>query len=345
MMDAFRTEALQVLVVDDSSFDRKLLCKKLRDWHYAVREARDGAEAEAILQSYVPRIVITDLSMPKVCGRELIKSIRSGRLQYAYIIVLSGFADKKSIAEALRLGADDYLVKPFHPEELRTRMLAGARLLRMQSQDLLVLAMAKLTEYRSRETGFHLERVQHNTQALAEEYARGRPGSLSLDWIERIASLSVLHDIGKVAIPDSVLGKPGKLTESEFEAMKNHTSIGGRILEEIYERTGSRELGIARDIVTHHHERYDGRGYPDGLAGEEIPLAARIVSLADVYDALRSCRVYKPSFSHDEACRIITEERGRQFDPLLVDAFLNIRDVFDHIHTEYADHQEESPGG
>ena len=163
-------------------------------------------------------------------------------------------------------------------------------------------------------------------------------GSITAQYISLVVTLSSLHDIGKVAIPDAILHKPGKLTDGEFSVMKSHTTIGGQLLDEIYQSTGAAQLRIARDIVLYHHERFDGTGYPHGLAGEKIPLSARLVALADVYDALTSKRCYKAAFSHERAQDIIISEKGRHFDPLLVDCFERRHEDFQSVARQYREH-------
>ncbi len=327
----------RILVAEDSLFERKLLLRKIQKWGYFVEITQDGEAALKAFRRTFPDMVITDLSMPLVSGMEFIRRIRRESLRYVYIIVLSGTSEKTHVVGALESGADDYLVKPFHPEELRTRILAGTRLLRLQSQNLLLEGMAKLVDYRSQETGNHLERVRESTLVLGETYASLTEQPASREWIELVASMSVLHDVGKVGIPDGILNKPGRLTEDEIKTMRTHPAIGGAMLEELFQKTGFPQLEIARNIVLYHHEHYDGSGYPRGLRGEEIPLPARIVAVADVYDALRSQRPYKVAMSHEECVRRILRERGKQFDPQIVEAFSLCKDRLDDIHKQFAD--------
>ena len=328
------SELNSILIIDDADFDRQLLAKKVSAWNYRVHSADNGMAGLKILESHSPDLVITDLQMPIMDGLEFIKAARRLDFRYTYIIVLSSSNDKKSIVQALAAGADDYLTKPFHPEELKTRIQAAQRILRLQSQDLLILSMAKLADFRSKETGFHLERVQYFTKILAVEYMEHH-GEINPQYISLLQTLSSLHDIGKVAIPDAVLNKPGQLTNEEFSIMKNHTRIGGQLLDDIYQNTGAEQLRVARDIVLYHHERYDGAGYPQGLSGENIPLSARIVGLADVYDALTSQRCYKAALSHEKACDIILSEKGKHFDPLLVDCFERRQEDFQAVADQY----------
>ncbi len=309
-----------ILVVEDSKFQRHTLTRQLQEWGYDVMEASDGVSGLNLFEQHSPNLVITDLNMPNMDGFQLVRAIRDNEVHYTYILVISGLKDKESIVAAIAAGADDYIVKPFYSGELEVRLNSAERILRLQSQDMLIFAMAQLADYRSRETGNHLKRVQHFSRILAEDLGKNDYSELNKARATVIESLSCLHDIGKVAIPDSILNKPGKLTKLEFSIMKEHSHIGGRLIEDVYHKTGSEHLGVAKDIVMHHHEKWDGTGYPDGIKGLDIPLAARIVALADVFDALATERCYKPAFSKEQCRSIILKEEGRHFDPSIVAA-------------------------
>ena len=242
-------------------------------------------------------------------GRMRLSVFRSARYIYAQVI-------------------DDRTGTTLAPEELLVRLSAADRVLRLQSQERLIYAMARMADYRSPETGYHLERVRQYTRLLATDLSQNDYPELTPMHINHILALSPLHDIGKVAIPDDILHKPGKLTREEFETMKAHVSIGGALLDEVYEETGSELIRVARDIVLYHHERWDGKGYPEGRAGVQIPLPARIVALADVYDALTSDRCYKQAYERETSKQIIVDERGRHFDPAVVNAFLRNEEAF-----------------
>jgi len=200
-----------------------------------------------------------------------------------------------------------------------------------------ILGLAKLAEYRDEDTGRHLERIREYARILAEELARQDRyrDSITAEYIEDLYHSSILHDIGKVGIADAILLKPGRLTADEYEIMKTHAVLGGKTLSAVHAHMkGHSFLTIGKEIAYHHHERWDGSGYPDGLAGEAIPLAARIVSVADVYDALTSKRCYKEAFSHEKAVEIIVSEKGRAFDPMLVEAFIAHTADFKGIYLE-----------
>jgi len=203
-----------------------------------------------------------------------------------------------------------------------------------------ILGLAKLAEYRDQNTGSHLERIREYSRVIAEEMAK-KPGFakyITDDYIEDIFNSSILHDIGKVGIPDAILQKPSNLTSDEFEVMKTHATLGGEAIEAIENRTeGQSFLTIGKEIAYHHHEKWDGSGYPDGFKEKSIPLSARIIALADVYDALTSKRAYKEAFVHQDALDIITRLKGTQFDPDVVDAFLAVENEFQHISNKFKD--------
>ncbi len=326
----------RILVVEDSKFQRNTLVRQLRDWQYEVLEAVNGEEGLKLFLEHSPPLIITDLHMPRMDGYSLVKAVRESEVNYTYIIVISGIQEKESIVAALGAGADDYLTKPFHPGELEVRLASAERIFRLQSQDLLIFSLAQLADYRSRETGNHIRRVQHYTRLLAQALAPVEPW-LNPARIQLLESMSVLHDIGKVAIPDAILNKPGKLSKLEYSIMRKHATIGGNLLKGIYEKVGAEPLRVATEIVLHHHERFDGEGYPHRLAGLEIPLPARLVALGDVYDALSCKRCYKDAFAQEKCREIILSERGKHFDPILVDIFESLEQEFWAIRQEYGE--------
>jgi len=329
----------KILIVDDEISHRMLLRFQLQKENFLVYEAENGQEAMDVLSEHVDiRIILTDINMPLVNGFNLIKKIRKDKLSYRYIIVLTSSGSKDSLVRALTLGADDYLTKPVLPAELHLRIGGGIRLLRLESQDELILAMAKLAEYRSNETGYHLERVERYTRILAMDIAEKHPQlGVTTGMAVEISRVSRLHDIGKVAIEDKILCKPGKLTPEEFAMMKDHTRIGGRIIKEIYDKKKSFYLQLAYEVTMYHHEKFNGKGYPEGLKEDNIPISARITALADMYDALVGERYYKHAFSHETAKQIIVDERGSHLDPLVVDSFLRNEDIWVTIHDKYRD--------
>lgn len=327
----------KVLVIDDDATQRMIIRAHLETDGYQVREAENGRDGLKLLDTEPDiRLVITDLVMPEVDGFGVITHTRKTEFRYTYIIVLTSQEDKASLVKAFQLGADDFLTKPVFPDELKLRIKGGERLINLEIKDELIFSMAKLAEYRSLETGYHLERVTQYTKLLGRDIIQHHPElDLGLNYADELSRVSPLHDLGKVAIPDHILHKPGKLTTEEFEVMKKHTVIGGQLLKEIYDKTGSAYLFLAYEIALYHHEHWSGQGYPFGLSGESIPLSARIMMLADVYDALTSDRCYKSAYGHEEARKIILDSNGTQFCPIVMDAFLRQEDVFVAIKYRY----------
>jgi putative two-component system response regulator len=323
---------MRVLIAEDDLVSAELLQATLEEFGYEVTVANNGRDALHLLRTGRFRMAVSDWEMPEMSGLELCRRIRQRRWNgYIYIILLTSNGGVDNVVEGLNAGADDFLTKPFDPQELHMRLSVGRRILGLESRDLMIFALAKLSESRDSETGAHLERIREYCRMLGEELGRRNmfPNVIDGDFVELLYLTSPLHDIGKVGIPDSVLLKPGKLTPDEFNIMKQHTLIGARTLDAVVHLNPDAEyLSMARDIALTHHERFDGSGYPYGLAGETIPLPGRILALADVYDALTSKRVYKPAFSHDEARKLIVEGSGQHFDPRIVDAFLALEEDF-----------------
>lgn len=335
---------MKILIVDDDDITQCLVQNMLTDAGYDVVLAGDGKQALELLKEEPCRMVISDWEMPDINGLELCKSIREEYSStYIYVILLTCHKSAEDTVQGLSAGADDFISKPFNPAELLVRVRAGERILSLETRDMAILALAKLTESRDPETGAHLDRVRNYCRVIATHlYKKNHfPGELNPGFIRLIYLTSPLHDIGKVGIPDCVLLKPGRLSDEEFDIMKAHTTIGAETL-----RAACREfpsaafLQMASDIAMYHHERYDGNGYPEGLSQEEIPLSSRIVALADVYDALTSKRVYKEAYSHEVAQKIITENSGTQFDPIVVEAFLQNLEAFQTIKKQYQDEEE-----
>jgi putative two-component system response regulator len=327
---------MHVLIADDDSTMLSLLECALVEYGYTVHSARNGLEALGILRRGECRLVITDWVMPRMDGLELCRAIRSGDFfGYVYIILLTARDSHDDTIEGLSAGADDFVVKPFDPAELKMRIRAGERVLSLETRDVALFAMAKLAESRDPETGAHLERVRSFSRILAQNLSRKERFRETVDaeFIRLVYQTSPLHDMGKLAIPDTVLLKPGRLSDREFHIMKSHTTLGAQTLDAALERfPEARFLQMAREIVACHHERYDGTGYPGGLSGEDIPLSARIVALADVYDALTSRRVYKEAFAHEVARSIIESESGSHFDRDIVEVFMENEHLFAEIH-------------
>lgn len=353
---ATASEVIVVLLVDDQAITGKILGKMLGgpgEKDIAFHFCADAAKAVEMAATLNPSVILQDLVMPGVDGLDLIAAYRRQEVtRQTPLIVLSSDEDPVTKAEAFQRGADDYMVKPPQKEELVARVRYHARsyklLLREQAlnelekkqliakgqaeslkaRDTLIFSLAKLAESRDTDTGEHLERIAAYCRVLGEQLRVARP-ELDDAWIFNLQLASSLHDIGKVGIPDAVLLKPGRFTPEERGVMERHPMIGADALDAILAHGGGDKLmRMARNIAASHHERWDGKGYPAGECGEAIPLEARIVSVADVYDALTSKRVYKPAMTHEEAMKLITDGRGTQFDPQVVDALVQSEIVF-----------------
>jgi len=329
---------MRLLVVEDNDIDAELLQCALSAFGYESDVARDGEEAFQKIRSGEYRLVISDWEMPGISGLELCRQIRQRIGRYVYVILLTSHCGTDNVVKGLSAGADDFLTKPFEPDELCVRIRTGERILAIASRDVTIFSLAKLAESRDPETGAHLERIREYCLLIGQDLANQELFHETVDgeYVQMIYLTSPLHDIGKVGIPDRVLLKPGRLTLEEFEVMKQHTVIGGQTLDAALQAyPEARYLQMARDIAWSHHEKFDGTGYPHGLRGEGIPLCGRITALADVYDALTTKRVYKDAFSHDVARAIILEGSGKHFDPQIIASFLRNEERFQDVHRRF----------
>ena len=359
----------RVLVIDDEPIVRNLARSILQTIGCICDDAEDAGQGLAALQKNAYDLVLLDLNLPDMDGYEVCRRLREHPVQaHLKIVVISGRGDQNQLAEALPLGADDYIAKPFGTRQLIARVQHVLQLKAAQdqadsfadqlartnrqfesslsarsgdvrqAQDALLFAMAKMAESREGETSDHLRRLQRYSRCLAEQVAAAPnwAGVVNHSFLEQLERCVPLHDIGKMGLPESVLLKPGRLTDEERRLMETHTVIGDRILEAIGKEHGQSLafLGMASAIVRHHHERYDGTGYPDRLCGEEIPPAARLTALADVYDALRRRRLHKPALTHIEAAKILLEQSAGQFDPFVLQAFAVRQHDFERIYRE-----------
>ncbi len=348
----------RVLIVDDEEGIRRLIRSCLETRRFECREAADGREAQrVVLDGFRPELVLLDINMPELSGVELLSWLIR-EVDLVQVVMSSGNQDLETVRYCLREGAYDYLLKPFAVQELVQtveRGLERGSLVRQnrayrdhledmvedktreihQTRDIALLAMARLAESRDRQTGEHLERIAEYSRILAQAL-RGGPYDQGVggDFVERLVKSSPLHDIGKVGIPDAILLKAGPLTAEERRQVENHTTLGGDTLRSVIDGARQTFLAMAIDVAYEHHERWDGSGYPRGLAGTDISLAARIVALVDAYDVITSDRPYKPALGHLEAVRRIKVDRGRHFDPVLVDAFLACHERFARVRAE-----------
>ena len=355
----------EILVVDDVPENLELLAELLKNEGYKVRPVLSGRQALELVQRYTPDLVLIDITMPDMNGYEVCAKLKATpELAEIPIIFISALAETEDKIKAFDAGGADYVEKPFSGREVRARVNTHLKLrffqqdlkLRNINLDLLVqekiqeitesqltiiFALAKLSENRDEETGRHLERVRIYCRLLAQRLQErsAYADMISRQFIDNIFSTSPLHDIGKVGIPDAILLKPGKLTVEEFAVMKHHTTIGANTLAAVYQMYPQNNLiSMGVEIAREHHENWDGSGYPGGLVGEKISLAARIMAVADVYDALRTKRIYKSAFSHEEACRILFAGSGKQFDPVIIEAFDHLNEQFNSIHTDLLEH-------
>ncbi|CAN5438785.1 two-component system response regulator [soil metagenome] len=360
-----------ILIVDDSPENLAVLGEVLQP-HFRVRVATSGARAlRLVAQAPAPDLILLDVMMPGMNGYDVLASLRgSEATRHIPVIFTTAMNATEDEQHGLALGAVDYITKPMRPAIVMARVKTHLELKqardrlqrqnvtlefeiarRMQDnqiiQDVSIRALARLAETRDNETGNHILRTQAYVLALARRAACDARFADQLDAqsVLLMAKSAPLHDIGKVGIPDHVLLKPGKLTPPEWEVMKTHARLGadaiGRAVADTLQPVPF--LSYAHDIALHHHERWDGKGYPDGLAGDAIPLAARLMALADVFDALISRRVYKPPMSFDEARATMLAERGTHFDPHLLDLFLEGFEEFCEIARCHPDECSEAP--
>jgi putative two-component system response regulator len=328
---------------------------------YEVYPAPSASKLFEILENILPDLILLDVEMPEVNGYEAIKKLKADpRYEDIPVIFLTAKSDAESKLEGFNLGAMDYVSKPFSAPLLLKR-IANQILIKQQKKDLINYAdnlelmvrektrevihlqnavldtLADLVEFRDKLTGGHVERTRYYLKALTEELVREGPYADEIaKWdMEFFLPSAQLHDVGKIAISDLILNKPGKLTPEEFEVMKTHVAVGVDAIEKIMQHADEHAfLHHALLIAATHHEKWDGTGYPKGLKGTDIPLEGRLMAIVDVYDALVSVRPYKKSFTHEEACQIIEDGCGTHFDPVLVEVFKNVKNEFKQIARE-----------
>lgn len=335
----------QLLVVDDSEMNREIL-KEILGKEYQILEACDGEEALKMLEQYGTEIslVLLDIIMPKMDGFEVLAYMNRDKwIEDIPVIMISSEGSESYIRRAYELGASDYISRPFDTKVVYQRVINMIKLYAKQrrlihlvtdqiyekekNNRMMTGILSQIVEFRNGESGLHVLHINILTQLLLEKLMR-KSENYDLSWSQQhmIATASALHDIGKIGIDEKILNKPGKLTKEEFEAMKQHTIIGARMLDRLEMYHDEEMMKYAYEICRWHHERYDGKGYPDGLKGEEIPISAQVVSLADVYDALVSDRVYKKAYSHEKAMEMILNGECGMFNPLLLECLVEIQD-------------------
>lgn len=359
----------KVLIVEDMEINREILVNILED-EYAILQAKDGVEAMKVIEEEKEDIVaiLLDLVMPNMDGFEVMSKLREqGLMKKIPVLVISASNQPATEAKCLEYGVADFIGKPFdssivkkrvrnvayyyvYKNDLEERVDEQTNRLRKQNKMLEEQAIAlrkineniidmlgAVVEYRSLESGQHVQRVKGYTRILGTYVMNEYPEyNLTESELDVIVTASALHDVGKVAIPDSILLKPGRLTDEEFMEMKQHTIRGCKILEEIKELWSGDYGKASYDICRHHHERYDGRGYPDGIAGEDIPISAQLVAIADVYDALTNDRCYKKAFTPEVAFNMIMEGQCGTFSGKILKAFERTRDEFERLAMQVA---------
>ena len=354
----------KILIVDDMDLNRQLLIQILQS-DYNIIEARDGEEAIEIVRKnpFDLSAILLDLIMPGMDGFQVLEKLREEKyLDNIPVLIISGDSTPETETRCFELGISDFIGKPYHKNIVKQRLNNAIsyyeykskleekvheqthlvqkqfRLLKKQAERLhhrneeIIDILGTVVEYRSLESGEHIKRVKGFTKILGEEFSKDYPEyGIDEEKLEIITSASALHDIGKIAIPDNILLKPSRLTDEEFTCMKTHTIRGCEILSDIKDVWDDEYNKTCYEICRYHHERYDGKGYPDGLKGDEIPISAQLVSIADVYDALTNERCYKKAFSTSEAYDMIINNKCGVFSPRLMEVFKKVRGKFEEI--------------
>lgn len=358
-----------ILVVDDTSDNLMLMSGLLKEL-YRVKVSNNGEKALAFAGSITPPdLILLDIMMPVMDGYEVCRRLKADpKTADIPVIFLTAKTETADETKGLALGAVDYLTKPVNPEILKARVSNHLQLKKHSDfledknvflenevrrrtqeitmiQDVTILIVASLAETRDSDTGNHIRRTQYYIRAFAEKLReKSKYSALLTDqYIDILFKSAPLHDIGKVGIPDYILLKPGPLEAEEYEIMKTHTSLGRDAIEHAENQLGMKVdfLQVAKEIAYSHQEKWDGSGYPEGLKGDEIPLSARLMAIADVYDALISRRVYKEPMPHIDAADIINKGKGRHFDPELVDCFMQIQDELLSIANRFSDSEDD----
>ena len=335
----------RILVVDDSKMNREILCEMLKD-DFEIIEATNGQECVSLIEQYGKEIslVLLDIVMPVMDGFEILMYMnRNHWIEDVPVIMISSEESENYIRKAFKFGVSDYISRPFDSKVVYQRVFNTIKLYAKQrrlismvsdqmhekekNNQMMVEVLSQIMEFRNGESGLHVVHINTLTRLLLERLVENTDAyNLTPDDCYLISTASAFHDIGKVGIDESILNKPGKLTKEEFETMKEHTLIGASMLDKLEHYKDEKMIKIAYQICRWHHERYDGKGYPDGLTGEQIPIAAQVVSVADVYDALVSKRVYKDAYSHEQAMKMILNGECGAFNPLLMEVLVEIQD-------------------
>lgn len=354
----------KLLIVDDSEMNRELLIEMLKD-DYDILQADNGQNGLDILEEikYDVAAILLDIVMPVMDGFEFLAVLSEKKVMNKIpVLVISGENSVQNEKKCFEAGVNDFIARPFNAELVKRRvensvnhylyknkleekveeqtstlrrayitLKAQAEKLEKTNQDIIEM-LGTVVEFRNLESGEHVQRVKGYTRILAEKFSEQYPEyGLDKDMIDTIVLASTLHDLGKIAIPDSILLKPGKLTNDEFEYMKSHTIRGCELLDTMNTNWNPTYKKVCYEIIRHHHEKYDGRGYPDGLKGEDIPISAQLVALADVYDALVSERCYKDAYTREEAYHMIINGECGVFSPKLMEVFRQVKHEFEQF--------------
>lgn len=347
-----RNQTANILIVDDVIANLVLLTEMIKKTGYIARPVTSVKQAMQAIEAFIPHLILLDISMPEIDGFEYCEMLKKDpKTRDIPIIFISALNSPEDKIRGFKLGAVDFIAKPFEEEEVKLRVNTHLKIYQMQQelemynrklhklvneqinkisqeQRNIIYAMAKLSEAKDDATGNHLENIGQNCRliAMSLQFSPKFERVITNDFIETIEFAAPLHDIGKITIPDRVLLKPGKLTPEEMEIMRTHSEVGAKTLMEIYSHNEQNSfIKMAIDIAYYHHERWDGTGYPKGLKGSEIPLSARIMAVADVYDTLVNERCYKSAYSHEKSMEIMNEESGKSFDPDIIEVFNKIQ--------------------
>jgi len=347
-----------ILIVDDQPTNIQILGKRLQFEKYSIMAAMNGRNALEMVEERKPDLILLDIMMPEMSGFEVCEILKKNpKTQSIPIIFLTAKTDPEDIVKGFNLGAVDYVSKPFNYAELLSRIRTHTELKRLQDNLEMAVAdrtkklhdaldelkifhnqlrgahyetikrLARAADFRDNETGMHIQRMSHYSRIL------GKAMGMNADDCEQLQHASAVHDIGKIGIPDGILLKPGKLDKEEFEIMKTHSFIGAQLLSDI----DSDLCRLAEKIALTHHEKWNGKGYPNGISGTDIPLEGRIAAVSDVFDALTSVRPYKTAWSVDDAIQLLIREKGNHFDPEIVDLFIDNKLKILEIKNKYAD--------
>ncbi|MCL1819352.1 MAG: response regulator [Oscillospiraceae bacterium] len=331
-----------IFVVDDNDTNLSVAKEALKE-HYRVMTLPSAAKMFALLEKIKPDLILLDIEMPEMDGFQALQRLKDSRNSDIPVIFLTSMTDPAVEARGFEMGVIDFVTKPFSAPVLQNRMkthlnideLIRERTAQLQKlQNAIVFVIADVVESRDENTGGHIERTSTYMRILVDAMLKKGvyADELSQIDLDLMIDSARMHDVGKISISDTILNKPGKLTDEEFSIMKTHTVEGEKVIDQIIARTGGVEfLRNARMFAGSHHERWDGRGYPNNTVGADIPIQGRIMSVVDVYDALVSERPYKKPFTHDEATKIIMDGAGTQFDPNILNVFFEIRDKFAEV--------------